>query len=524
VGRCMYGKIAQLLLEIYRIACHNIEMHQSLPQIRTVLQKYLPISQILIRCPNLEHRQFETLATDFGEYSLKEAIFTPVVCDQPTIDSFLFWHQKGEFFAGPIDQQEDNASWLLPEELLSDNEVIALPLTSHFNLFSYLVLIAKENTSFKEENLTIVKQLQEPFSAVVENDLHFRELIRLREAAEADKNALLAKLSRKKIEDTIIGAENGLAQVMERVRLVAKTDLPVLILGESGTGKELIARAIHRQSPRANGPFIRVNCGAIPSELIDAQLFGHERGAFTGAFETRKGWFERADGGTLLLDEVGELPLPAQVRLLRVLQDGWMERVGGKKPIKVDVRVVLATNRYLAKMVEQGQFREDLWYRISTFPIYLPPLRERLQDMKALAEHFAQRSAIRFGLPLVLPTQQDIEILCSYSWPGNIRELASVIDRAALLGDGKKLEIRKALGWSANFEKRPIHNQNIAGNNVLHSLNEVIKQHIIRALERTKGKVEGPNGAAAVLNINPNTLRSKMRKLGIDWRAFRRNM
>ena len=241
-----------------------------------------------------------------------------------------------------------------------------------------------------------------------------REIASLREAAEADRRSLLIRLGRKEIGDTIVGAESGLRSVMDRVELVAPSDAPVLIFGETGTGKELVARAIHNRSRRASGPFDRVNCGAIPPELIDSQLFGHERGAFTGAVEGRRGWFERADGGTLFLDEIGELPLPAQVRMLRILQDGWMERVGGEQSIHVNVRIVAATHRDLAAMVAEGRFREDLWYRIAVFPIVLPTLRERREDIPQLVEHFAARAATRFGLAPVKPTPDDLELLADY--------------------------------------------------------------------------------------------------------------
>ena len=224
----------------------------------------------------------------------------------------------------------------------------------------------------------------------------------------------------------------------------------MLIFGETGTGKELIARAIHNRSSRSSGPFDRVNCGAIPPELIDSQLFGHERGAFTGAVEARRGWFERADGGTLFLDEIGELPPAAQVRMLRILQDGWMERVGAEKSINVDVRIVAATHADLASMVAEGDFREDLWYRIAVFPIVLPPLRERREDIPKLAVHFAERAATRFGLAPVAPKPEDFGMLTAYSWPGNVRELAAVIDRAAILGDGKRLDVATALGVTAD--------------------------------------------------------------------------
>jgi transcriptional regulator with GAF, ATPase, and Fis domain len=323
---------------------------------------------------------------------------------------------------------------------------------------------------------------------------------------------------------------------MERVQLVASSDVPILILGETGTGKEVISRAIHHRSRRANGPFIRVNCGAIPTELIDSQLFGHEKGSFTGASEQHQGWFERADGGTLFLDEIGELPLAAQVRLLRVLQDHQIERVGGKKSIHVDVRIIAATHRDLSNMVKQRQFREDLWYRINVFPIMLPRLRDRLIDIPLLAKHFAQRAASRFGLPSVEPTNQDLLALTKYSWPGNIRELGAVIDRAVILGNGRSLEVGKALGLTQQsptpidpsdeptfYEVIPESHPRMVPQEqtALLTLEDAMKQHIEQALVATQGRIEGPHGAAALLDINPHTLRARMRKMGIQWSRFR---
>jgi transcriptional regulator with GAF, ATPase, and Fis domain len=296
-----------------------------------------------------------------------------------------------------------------------------------------------------------------------------------------------------------------------------------LLLGETGTGKEVVARAIHRRSPRSGGPFVRVNCGALPHELIDSELFGHERGSFTGAVASRKGWFERADGGTLLLDEIAELTPAAQVRLLRVLQDGSFQRVGGQHMLTVDVRVIAATNRDLRAMVAAGAFREDLWYRIAVFPIRLPALRERPQDIPAIATHFALRAAERLGLARQIPGPEDLERLAAYDWPGNVRELASVIERAAILGDGRGLEVAKALGGSdirphpattAPAQAQPAHGE-------LEDLDTAMRHHIESALRRSHGRIEGPFGAAAMLGINPHTLRARMRKLRIDWHGFR---
>lgn len=246
----------------------------------------------------------------------------------------------------------------------------------------------------------------------------------------------------------IIGHAGGLRDVIERVQQVARTDAPVLLLGETGSGKEVVARAVHALSQRRAGPVLRVNCGAIPSELVDSELFGHEKGSFTGAVDTRKGWFERASGGTLFLDEVAELPPAAQVRLLRVLQDGSYERVGGGKTLQADVRIVAATHRDLADLVRSGQFRQDLWYRIAIFPIHLPPLRERMEDLPELARRFAESAGERVGVRRLSPTDQDLHLLRQYDWPGNVRELAAVIERAAILGHGKTLQIQSALALS----------------------------------------------------------------------------
>jgi transcriptional regulator with GAF, ATPase, and Fis domain len=367
-------------------------------------------------------------------------------------------------------------------------------------------------------------------AVALDNDTRLHELAVLREAAEAERQSLLRRLGRSDTSDTIVGEASGLAQVMQRVDLVSRSEVPVLILGETGTGKELVARAIHNRSDRHSGPFLRVNCGAIPRELIDSQLFGHEKGAFTGANETRQGWFERADTGTLFLDEIGELPLEAQVRFLRVLQDGFVERVGGATPILVNVRVVAATHRDLAAMVREGAFREDLWYRIAVFPILLPPLRDRVEDISDLARHFAARAAIRFGLAPVVPTESDIQLLQSYEWPGNIRELGAVIDRAAILGNGGSLELAAALGVAAPRGAADASTTNVSGASFeaimpragrIATLDDAMRAHIERALRATQGRVEGPRGAARLLAINPHTLRARMRKLKINWTAFR---
>jgi transcriptional regulator with GAF, ATPase, and Fis domain len=359
----------------------------------------------------------------------------------------------------------------------------------------------------------LVGDLLEAMAAAVANDRRLNELARLREAAEADKAALLTRLDRQDVSEAIVGAEGGLRTVMERVDQVARTDAPVLILGETGSGKEVVARAIHHRSRRAAGPFLRVNCGAIPPELVDSELFGHERGSFTGAIATRQGWFERADGGTLFLDEIGELPPAAQVRLLRVLQDGTFERVGGGRTLTADVRIVAATHRPMQDLVRDGRFREDLWYRVSVFPVALPPLRERAADIPVLAGHFARRAGLRLHGASLTPSAHDVALLQAYAWPGNVRELAAVIERAAILGDGRRLEVAAALGGAAPSPVVAV---------ATGTLEDASRRAIAEALHRAGGRVEGAGGAAELLGINAGTLRSRMRRLGIDWSAWRR--
>ncbi len=323
-------------------------------------------------------------------------------------------------------------------------------------------------------------------------------------------------------EERLIGGDTGLAAVMARARVVSRSSAPVLLFGETGTGKEIIARAIHEHSPFRSGPFRRVNCGAISPELIDSELFGHEQGAFTGAQTRRKGWFEQADGGTLFLDEVAELALAAQVRLLRVVQDGEVVRVGGERPVRVHVRIVAATHRDLPAMVETQAFREDLYYRLSVFPIVIPPLRDRPGDIRVFAEYFAERAANRFGLRAVPISGDDVRALAAYRWPGNVREMAAVMDRAVLLGQGRELNVAAALGQGTlPASAAPARVADAAPASAIEPLDVVTRRHIEAALRQTYGRVDGPHGAARMLRVNPHTLRARMRKLKIDWRGFR---
>ncbi|HLN00354.1 MAG TPA: sigma 54-interacting transcriptional regulator [Bryobacteraceae bacterium] len=301
----------------------------------------------------------------------------------------------------------------------------------------------------------------------------------------------------------IIGNSDALRRVLGMVRVVAPTDATVLINGETGTGKELIAEAIHKYSDRSNGPFVKVNCAAIPAGLLESELFGHERGAYTGAVTRSIGRFERANRGTLLLDEVGDLPLELQPKLLRVMQERQFERLGGAATIHSDVRVICATHRNLVEMVDKGEFRADLFYRLTVFPIELPPLRERPEDIPSLVHHFAMDYADRMGKPITAISEEFMAALVSHSWPGNVRELQNLIERSVILATGAVLngslpEVTGRLKLSAAV-----------------TLEEAERSHILQTLGQTEGVMGGRNGAAARLGLPRTTLISKMRRLGI---------
>ncbi len=517
-------RLESLILDTWREVCRHIEIQEAADRIAELLSNYLPIQDLLIRQFDLHRSAIETVAqAGLGVVSTWPA---GTECKPEKFAELLAWCRRSDVeraAAGKIPKALQSA---LPRKLAGD--LIIGPLSSADEPKGIFVVTARRGAHFLPKHEALVLKLIDPLSVALQNDARVREMATLREAAEADKRSLLTRLGRQDIGDTIVGADKGLRHVMERVELVAPSDAPVLIFGETGSGKEVIARAIHAGSPRASAPFLRVNCGAIPPDLIDSELFGHEKGSFTGAANLRKGWFERADAGTLFLDEIGELPAAAQVRLLRILQDGTFERVGGQRQLHVNVRIVAATHRNLQAMVAEARFREDLWYRIAVFPIYLPALRDRPEDIPEMVAHFALKSARRFGLTPLAPSPDDLHLLFSYSWPGNVRELGAVLDRAAILGNGQRLEIAKALGASdppASPRVPSIQHSNqtphAAGESRMLTLDAAMKRHIELALARTRGRIEGSSGAARLLAINPYTLRARMRKLGIQWDLYR---
>lgn len=396
---------------------------------------------------------------------------------------------------------------------LSEVSFIAQRLIIEGRRLGVIDLFARGYDRFTEDHAKRLAPLREPFAIAMANALKHQEVVELKERLASDNRYLSSALISQS-GDEVIGAEAGLKPVMEKVEQIAHLKNTILILGETGVGKEVIANAIHRQSPRGNEPIIKVNCGAIPENLIDSELFGHEKGAFTGAVKQKRGLFERAHRGTIFLDEIGELPPWAQIRLLRVLQTQEIERVGGSPPIKLDIRVIAATHRDLIAMVDNGTFREDLWFRINAFPIQIPPLRHRPGDIPPLVTHFLKKKSKEFGMarPPQVATGA-MERLAGHSWPGNVRELENMVERALIQHRHGPLHFHRILEKEA--EQPPT--LSLSGNVEEMALDDVMRRHIELVLGISKGKVNGPGGAADILNIHPNTLRKRMQKLGIAY-------
>ena len=356
-----------------------------------------------------------------------------------------------------------------------------------------------------------------------ENELQaaLEQVRALQKKLEAENVYLQEEISREHNFEEIVGNSKPLVEVLHRVETVAPTDSTVLIMGETGCGKELIARAIHSRSKRSHRPLVKLNCGAIPTGLVESELFGHMKGAFTGALERRTGRFELADGGTLFLDEVSELPLDTQVKLLRVLQEHEFEPLGSSRTLRVNVRIIAASNRDLDKAVQDGKFRADLYYRLNVLPIALPPLKQRRSDIPLLTAFFVERYARQFGKQITGITQDTMDLLSRYDWPGNIRELQNVIERAVVLSQGAILKLGKdMLPVSTGADERLAELSAGTPEMTQSTLEEVEKRHIVNVLERTSGIIEGDRGAAKILDLHPNTLRSRMKKLGIERSAF----
>jgi len=424
------------------------------------------------------------------------------------------------------EQQYPNDSRLVAGGILSD---CIVPLMVAGKCIGTLNVGSPERNQYSEADIETLQGVANQVALAVANMQSFQEIIELKARLEKENVYLQDEIRTEHNFEEIVGNSPPLLAVLRKVEQVAPTDSTVLINGETGTGKELIARAIHDRSARKNRPLLKVNCSAISAGLVESELFGHVKGAFTGAFERHIGRFELADGGTIFLDEIGELPLGTQVKLLRVLQEREFEPVGSNRPVRVDVRVIAATNRNLQESIRTGDFRSDLFYRLNVFPIEVPPLRERQSDIPQLAMFFLARFSKKFGKNIQGMVQATVDRLSSYSWPGNIRELQNVIERAAILSQSSVLELEPDLipilspADSTSIDDRASVAVKPLGLALPASptLEEVERGHIVDVLNQTKGVVEGPRGAAKILGLHPNTLRHRMQKLGLKRTPYR---
>jgi len=383
-----------------------------------------------------------------------------------------------------------------------------VPLIHRGDVIGTMTIASRLESSFAEREAEVLVQMADQVAMAVNNAVAFRQIQDLRDRLGQEKKYLEEEINLDQRFEDVVGESMGLRRVLREIETVAPTDATVLIQGETGTGKELLARAIHRLSPRSERTFIKINCAAIPAGLIESELFGHEKGAFTGAIARKIGRLELADQGTLFLDEVGELPLDLQPKLLRALQEREIERLGGNRPISVNVRLIAATNRDLAKMVAERQFRSDLYYRLKVFPVFSPPLRERAGDIPILVRHFVDAHSRRMGKRIETIPEETMAALTRWQWPGNIRELENFLERAVILTRGPvlfvplaELEIQEAQGGQ-DWENP--------------TLQAAEREHILRVLREAQGQIGGPNGAAARLGLKRTTLNSKIKKLGIE--------
>ena len=486
--------------------CSSLQIDSALSRVFEYLQGFLPLDEMFLDILDANLGADRRIATVVRGVTLPPK---PII---PLPDGIWAWiAEKRTPFIMDVTDQHARALGRLVK--LEGNSDLVVPLRIEEHRIGHLVLRVYGEGKYTPEHIDLLAFVAEPFAIALANALAHESVVKFKDIL-LDDNRFLKKELLSQAGDEIIGGNSGLRNVMEMVGQVAPLGNTVLLLGETGTGKELIANSIHSMSPRKDGPFIKVNCGAIPESLIDSELFGHEKGAFTGAVTERRGRFERSSGGTIFLDEIGELPLQAQTRLLRVLQNREIERVGGNKTIPVDIRVIVATHRNLENMVSEHRFREDLWFRLNVFPIMVPPLRQRREDVPALTRNFVFQKSRELGVavpPAIAPGA--LERLMNYGWPGNVRELENLVERELIRHRGGQLQFDTLL--PPDHEGEAFSRQASNGATLILPLDQAMSRHIEYVLKITGGKVHGPGGAAELLAIKPNTLRARMDKLGV---------
>jgi len=492
----------RLLLEVNNTLVSSLESRALFSAVTMILRRLVPHGYTSLSIYDPERKAFDIRALEFtGRGLLVEGSWVPA---DGTPAGFAF--SAGEpmrFGRTDLEQMSHEFVKLLLTEGVQS--VCCVPLTVRDHRLGTLDVGRFGAEPFNTEDAELLAAVANQVAVAVENSLAFQEIAALRDRMAAENVYLQEEIRTDHNFEDIIGEAESLKRVLEMVETVAPTESTVLISGETGTGKELIARAIHDRSARRERSLVKINCAAIPTGLLESELFGHERGAFTGAIAQRVGRFELAHGGTLFLDEIGDIPLELQPKLLRVLQEGEFERLGSTRTLQADVRLVAATNRNLGEMVGNGSFRRDLYYRLNVFPIALPPLRERRADIPHLVRYLAQRLARRMKKQIEIIPAETMEALCRYDWPGNVRELENLIERAVILTPGPVLRVPLA-------ELRTERSQHPAPG----TLEATEREAIVCALRETRWVIGGPEGAAARLGIKRSTLQSRMKKLGIS--------
>ncbi len=496
--------------------CGSLDIDKALKDLYAFLKHHLPLEWIELGFFDPEMGALVSISRH-TDLKLGQQVQEPITLSEEAI-RFARNRNKGIF---KIDSSADDifAQEIFKALGISSVEVFFMPLRMSKKRLGGVAVMARLPKQFTPMHGRLLRLLHDPIAVAMSNHLRYREVLHLKELL-ADDNQYLRKELHRITGNKIIGENYGLRDVMKMVNQVAPLDSNVLLQGETGAGKEVIANALHYLSPRRNGPLIKVNCGAIPEGLLDSELFGHEKGAFTGAAGPRRGRFELAHTGTIFLDEVGELPPQAQIRFLRVLQDRRIDRVGGGKPVSVDVRVIAATNRDLGRMVGEGKFREDLWYRLNVVPIHIPPLRRRKEDIPAFVSYFIDKKIQELNIPYRPVLAPDaISRLQDYPWPGNVRELENIVERELIQNQaatpGAPLRFTDITHRDLLLDASSDISAETPAKDL--SLDHAMRAHIKGVLKKAHGKIQGEHGAAALLGINASTLRHRMRKLGIDF-------
>ncbi|MCI0722207.1 MAG: sigma 54-interacting transcriptional regulator [Acidobacteria bacterium] len=497
---------SQLLLEINNAVVSTLDLEELLRAVSSSLQRLLPhdFADLILR--DAESGQYFVAALDYPDHHDFFAVREPITIEGTALESVL--HSQRPLVCSAESLANYPADVTMRRGVnLGLISACHVPLVSHNRSLGLLSLACKRQDAFTPEAIELLSETAKQISIAVENSLTFREVEVLRDRLAGEKQYLEEEIQTEYNFEEMVGRSAALKRVLKQVEKVASTDSTVLLQGESGTGKELIARALHNLSTRREHTLVKVNCAAIPTGLLESELFGHEKGAFTGAVAQRIGRFELAHQGTLFLDEVGEIPLELQPKLLRVLQEQEFERVGGGRTIRVNVRLIAATNGDLSQMVAEKKFRSDLYYRLKVFPITLPPLRDRREDIPLLARSFTQKFAHRMNKRIETIRSDAQAALMNYPWPGNVRELENFIERAVILSRGPVLDIPVA---ELKSSSRTDVQQGADA-----TLESMERDHILRILRETRWVIGGPRGAAARLRMNRSTLNSRLRKLGI---------